>query len=333
MRSSQFFSSRICVLLLCVTTLTACTTRGKAELINPTIPPGPTLSHELTTQGILTDNRLNEVSGLAVSTRRADRLWALNDSGNSATLFALNTRGQVTGTWPVTAKNRDWEALASMQRNGDSWLLIADTGDNLQQYSESFIHIVQEPDERSSAGASLVPTLSLRFRFEDGSQNVEAMGVSDNTILLLTKAQLQADGGQRSIVYQLPLSLTPTNRLLVAKRQGELQLPERGLAIQLITKLLNIDPLQPTDLVIAPNNTDAWVLNYRQILRYQRSGEESWANAFSKAPISTRIHSLKQAESITADAYGGVWITSEKTEAPLQAFKSIQPNKASRVSP
>ena len=55
---------------------------------------------------------LPEASGLATSRRVAGRLWAHNDSGEPM-LFALNTRGAVTGKLRLSgAAVEDWEAMA-----------------------------------------------------------------------------------------------------------------------------------------------------------------------------------------------------------------------------
>lgn len=75
---------------------------------------------------------IQEASGIAVSPKDSRFLWAINDSGGTAELHLFNTDGTERGQVKVTgANNLDWEDLASFTLDGKSWLLIADTGDNL----------------------------------------------------------------------------------------------------------------------------------------------------------------------------------------------------------
>ena len=47
--------------------------------------------------GRISDRHLGEVSGIAVSRINEDTLWVINDSGNSASVYALNSKGEVLG--------------------------------------------------------------------------------------------------------------------------------------------------------------------------------------------------------------------------------------------
>ena len=45
--------------------------------------------------GLITNGDLNEVSGIAASRVHDDVLWAIEDSGNPARLYALSRRGRI----------------------------------------------------------------------------------------------------------------------------------------------------------------------------------------------------------------------------------------------
>ncbi len=307
------------------------------ELIQPTTPATPTaplapttptsssLSFELTTQGQITDARLNEVSGLAASNQSTDVLWAVNDSGNASELYRLNTKAHLLDVWDLSIKNRDWEAMASVLIDGRSYLLVAETGDNLQIHAESRLHIFAEPDVNNTNEQPLTPITTLRFRYEGGPRNVEAVGVTNNTIYLLSKERLVNGKSVPSEIFRLPLNLTPSDVTLVADNIGKLALPKRGFNIGILTRLLNIDPIQPTDLVFSADGKHAFVLNYVHILHYVKNDNETWLGAFSRTPNITHHHGLRQAEALTANALGEVWVTSEKKNAPLLAFKAFEP--------
>jgi len=288
-----------------------------SEAMSPPVEIGPRIE----TQGELLDPRLNEISGIASSRINPLRLWAINDSGNAAELFALNLDGSLAGVWPINANNRDWEALSSATLGGVPYLLIADTGDNLRRHADYRIHLVREPTDTSSAGTRLQPDLTLTFIYPDGARNVESMAVVDGEIVLLSKQPLRSDDGPASRLYRLPINGVNPQDTLTAIYDGNLAMPERSLKVSLFTQLLNIDPVQPTDLAINDEGNAAYVLNYLNVLQYQRLDNESWADAFQRAPTTLHVHGLRQAESLTTDPFGNVWVTSEKQGSPLLAFR------------
>src|SRR5688572_25229164 len=67
-----------------------------------------------TTVGTVTDPAIDELSGLARSRSHRGVLWANNDSGDIARVFALATDGADLGTVEVSgaAALLDWEDLA-----------------------------------------------------------------------------------------------------------------------------------------------------------------------------------------------------------------------------
>lgn len=285
----------------------------------------PSLTKALSTQGFIRDARLHEISGLAASNYQRDRLWALNDSGNSSQLYRINTAAEVVDSWDLDVKNRDWEAMASVVINGVAYLLVAETGDNLQVHDESRVHIVIEPDHTASPSAPLTPVTTLRFQYEGGPRNVEAMGVSNNEIFFLTKERLVNGKSVASQLFRLPLSLQPSTHTLIAKKIGSLTLPPRGFQIGVLTRLLNIDPMQPTDMSMSTDGQHAFVLNYVQVLHYRKDANETWPDAFSRKPKILHRHGLRQAEAITVNTLGEVWLTTEKTHPPLLGFKGFDP--------
>ncbi|MFN8705803.1 MAG: hypothetical protein ACK50J_03925, partial [Planctomyces sp.] len=83
---------------------------------------------------VIRDARISESSGLAASQIRPDAFWIHNDSGDSARLFLVSASGETLTVMNLkTEKPVDWEDMCSFVVDGKSWLLIADTGDNLSQ--------------------------------------------------------------------------------------------------------------------------------------------------------------------------------------------------------
>jgi hypothetical protein len=160
----------------------------------------------------ITDARITESSGLAVSTKHDDLAYTINDSGNASTVFAIRiSTGKVIGT--TTLRNDTWTLLdteAMALRDGTLW--VADTGDNFQGRSDAALYALDEP----GPGDHVVGPKRYPVTFEAGPQNVEAIAVPPDSgrILLLSKV---AAGG---LVHQLPRKLrenapnraTPTSR-------------------------------------------------------------------------------------------------------------------------
>lgn len=140
--------------------------------------------------GRLVDRRLGEASGAAASQAHAGVVWVLVDSGNLPVLYAIDTTGVLLGSLRIpNVRNIDWEDLSLGPCPMGSCLYIADTGDNSERRDEVVIHRVAEPSSIAETGtATLVE--SLRFKYPNGSHDVEAMGVlSDGTILLVSKGR------------------------------------------------------------------------------------------------------------------------------------------------
>lgn len=130
---------------------------------------------------------LSEASGIAVSRRAPDGLWAHNDSGQ-ATLFALDARGTVTARVSVTgATVEDWEAMAVGPCSGGSCLFVADIGDNGAERKSVAIYRIPEPaaNETSVAVADVI-----NVTYPDGAHDAEALLVTqDGGILIVTKGE------------------------------------------------------------------------------------------------------------------------------------------------
>ncbi len=267
------------------------------------------------------ENRaLSEVSGMVWSRRQNSILWMINDSGNSPDLYAIDSNGKTIGRWSVNAANRDWEDMASISINGESWLLLADVGDNLQNKPESLIHIIKEPTPQTDQNTRLQPIFTLRFRYSEGRHNVEAVASDGESVFLLTKERLSAGQSVPSQLFQLPLSFSGTGQLAVAGKVGTLNPISPSIESSLVASVANVDIHQPTAMDFDRQNRFAYVLNYRGILRYERQANQTWAQAFVGDPVLVSEHSLQQAEALAVDVNGAIWATSEKRPAPIIAL-------------
>jgi len=271
----------------------------------------------------LANRGLREASGLAASRLREDLLWAINDSGGKARLYALGLDGRDRGSVRVEGvKNRDWEDLASFQLDGGAYLLIADVGDNLAKRRTSVLYAVAEPPirgEKLGKNAEVPVSWTLRFRYEDGSRDCEAVAVdaSGGRILLLTKRRFP------SVLYELPLAGRGHDEVALARRVTEVphlprpssrRWPMLGAGRRSLSRLASF----ATAMDLAADGSAAAVLTYGDAFLFSRSSGESWAEAFARPPRQIVLPRLRQAEALAFVPDGHtLYVTSEGRRAPL----------------
>jgi hypothetical protein len=155
---------------------------------------------------------LKEASALAASAKYPGVYWTLNDSGNSPTIYALDEKGELRGTFKVDdAENEDWEAIqVGPGRDGAPALYIGDIGDNDEKRKEIQIYRVPEPEPGQANGkppnAKTSAAEVFRFTYPDGAHDAETLLVHPATgeLLIVTK---EVPG--RATVYRAPMPLNP----------------------------------------------------------------------------------------------------------------------------
>ncbi|GDX82096.1 hypothetical protein LBMAG42_39070 [Deltaproteobacteria bacterium] len=194
---------------------------------------------------------LDEVSGLVASRAHPGVLWALEDSGNAAELYALDIDGALLATIRLPVANVDWEDLALAPCGAGDCLWIADVGDNDLVRDNTALYMLPEPEVRN--GTADVDTIAVRYG--DGHHNVEAMVIdASGAATLFSKRDdgvteiIREDGGRFRAVATLAAStagddarasrvtaadLWPDERTLLLRTYGHAwryDLDENGLA-------------------------------------------------------------------------------------------------------
>jgi hypothetical protein len=157
----------------------------------------PTAPVPSTVVSRITDPRIAESSGLAISRTHDDLAYTINDSGNAAIVFAVRiSTGQVVGTTRIAGAT--WLDTEAMALRG-STLWVADTGDNLMRRGDAALYSMPEPGR----GNHVVTPARYPVSYDHGPEDVEAVLVHPRTgrILLLAKG---VPGGT---VYRLPKTL------------------------------------------------------------------------------------------------------------------------------
>jgi hypothetical protein len=262
---------------------------------------------------IITDPRLDEISGLAVSRRHPGILWTHNDSGDAAQLYALGTDGQLRATVQLDGVTHiDFEDIAGFELDGEPYLLVADVGDNGGIRRQLQLYVFREPE--TIADQRLPLAWSIRFRWPDGPRDCESVAVDPlaGEVLLASKKRVPPE------LFRLPLRSEADDELVAEPIAHLLHV------IQPTDEDLQRNPVygryrsQITAIDLSPDGRNLAVLNYLQAYIYRRNGDEPWRNALRRQPLDLPFPWLAQAEAIAFDVDGrSVWIGTERLPAPL----------------
>lgn len=98
--------------------------------------------------GQITSPELNEISGVALSSKNPDTLWVHNDSGSSPIIYAISSNGNIKSKFKINANLIDIEDIAILNTiKGDSYIVLSDLGSNTKSRNRSrpSILILEEP--------------------------------------------------------------------------------------------------------------------------------------------------------------------------------------------
>ena len=264
---------------------------------------------------------IEEASGLAPSRRRSDLLWALNDSGAGARLYALGVDGRDLGTVDVPgATNFDWEDLASFTLDGMPYLLIADVGDNFSWRRRVQLYVVEEPElraERFEEGATARLAWVIPLRYEDGPRDSEAVAVDvpRRRVLILSKRSVPLE------LYEVDLMppKAPEAAPRVAARVTEVpNIPQPTEADREEDPEFGESRSLATAMDVAPDASELVIVTYKNAYHFPRADGESWSQALVKLP---RVIPVPPMEQIEAGTYSrdarSFFITTEQRPSPL----------------
>ncbi len=137
----------------------------------------------------LSDNRIDESSGVAASLRESGVFYTHNDSGDKPRFFRFRRDGTVDGVYELKGvKAFDWEDICSARVDGTPYLYLADIGDNRQIRKEIVVYRVKEPTKTGDQTITEFDTYT--FRYPDKPHDCEAIFVTKSgDIYLVTKAR------------------------------------------------------------------------------------------------------------------------------------------------
>jgi hypothetical protein len=167
------------------------------------------------------DFRLDEISGIAASVDNPGHYWVHNDSGDDANIYLINTSGNTVATVNIAGiTSRDWEdiTVGPGPDEGESYIYIADIGDQNKKYPLKYIYRLAEPliDTtvlKQSIRLQKSVASTFTYQYADGNRDAEILMIDPVTknLFVVTKRETNVQ------IYTLPFPQVDGDTLLLTK--------------------------------------------------------------------------------------------------------------------
>lgn len=267
--------------------------------------------------GSVETDLLTEISGLVASRSQPGVLWAHNDSGDIARVFAMTEEGLDLGAFTLAGVEAiDWEdmALGPGPVEGADYLYLGDIGDNPAERSEITVYRVLEPDADSDGELTDVEALVLRYPDRPHDAEVLLVDPRDGTIYIITKEvaggpstvfRTPGDAGQDTVLEEV--ATVDFQALEFAVEPP----PDAGLLV------LNVGWL-PTGGDVAPDRSAVAIRTYAGVWVWQLQDSAELWQAFAGEPCEAPSTIEPQGEALAFDAgSAGFYTASEGMNPPI----------------
>ena len=269
------------------------------------------------TVGTVETELLTEISGLAASRSQPGVLWAHNDSGDIARVFAMTVEGRHLGAFELPGVQAiDWEdmALGPGPIEGADYLYLGDFGDNVAERPEVTVYRVLEPDAGSDGELEDVEALVLHYPDRPHDAEVLLIDPLDGSIYIVTKEltdgpskvfRAPGDAGQDTVLEEVA---TVDFQAL----EFAVEPPEDASAF-----VLGIGWL-PTGGDVAPDRSALAIRTYAGVWVWQLEDDMELWQAFASEPCEAPAAIEPQGEALAFDAAGaGFYTASEGEHVPV----------------
>lgn len=270
-------------------------------------------------QGLITDARLTELSGMTSVSYNRKQLWAINDGGHGNKLYVISTKGAIERELAMPEiSNFDIEDLSAFRYRKQQMLAIGDIGDNGGVREVRPIYIIDEPSATSDA---IKLRWTVMFRFPDKRHDCESLFVDtkEGFIYLVNKRT------EPPILFRVPLKPgagTVATAELIGIMPGA-EAVQYDPSIKLSENQSKY-ATQPTSAALSCDRRTLSLLTYTAIYHYRRRKNQSWKESFADSlPTQIPLPPLPQAEAISYSAdCRYLYVGSELTPSPLWRFKA-----------
>lgn len=240
---------------------------------------------------------ISETSGLAVSVKNENMIWAHNDSGHANTFFLIDSQtGEIMSRYTIMGSaNIDWEdmEIALDSKTQEPYLYVADLGDNKESRVNYTIYKFKEPEYQSEHyGKSVTWTPEdfsrIDLRYPDGSHDAESLLVDPVTqdIYVVTKRDF------RSTLYVLPFPYT-TETTNTMYKVGLFAFKDASAG------------------TVSLDGSKIIIKNRQDIFYWQRSQGQALWEALAETPVKAPYIGEPQGEAVSFDANHNYFTLSE----------------------
>jgi cell division septation protein DedD len=265
--------------------------------------------------GSIDSTEIGELSGLAASRLHPGVLWAHNDSGDTARVFALAEDGTALGSYTVRgAEAVDWEdiAVGPGPEPGSSAVFIGDIGDNLAARTDGVtVYRVLEPDARpDGTGGELAGADTLRLVYPDGPADAEALIVDplSGDLVIVTKDLLGNSRALTALAADLvsgtPIELSDAGPVSIDPSIGG--------------GLVGLPSTMVTAADVTPDGRWVLVRTYQAVLAYERPEGEPLVAAFGSSPCTGPSATESQGEAIAVTSDGSAYLTASEVLGAIE---------------
>jgi hypothetical protein len=273
-----------------------------------------------TTPATVASPDIVELSGLAASRVNDGVIWAHNDSGDAARVFAMDATGVALATYALEGADAiDWEDIAvgpSASRDA-SELYVGDIGDNARARADVVVYRVREPNVTRGA-APVVATLTgverLTLRYPDGPHDAETLMVDpvSGDLIIVTK---DAGGSE---VFRAPgtMDANGTATLELVGRIDFGSFKRRVAFPDDAPPLARAGGALATGGDISPAGDMIAIRTYSAVWLWPRVAGQSISDALTAAPCEAATAAEPQGEAIAFNTDGRGYVTSSEGDHP-----------------
>ncbi len=296
--------------------------------------------------GTVSDPRISESSGLCRCGAIDGAFWTLNDSGCAAELYLISSSGRTLATCVIDgAQNVDWEAMSSIQVDGQTFLMIGDVGDNTLRRESFQVYVVAEPelsdDSKAAAADDSIefageaihtPAVRLEFAYDDEPHNCEAIAYDarQRKIWLIEKVYVDDRRESQPGIFALDLPLNQVFAQLAemqevdSEHSAELVRTNSPILLNPPVRIHEFPVRNVTGMDFSPDGNRLLIRTYMACYLYAQesaAGDESasWQSIVqSTRPIRLNLPIQMQGEAIcfSPDSRSAI-VTSEREGRPL----------------
>jgi len=257
----------------------------------------------------LSDQRIQEASGIAASRRNPGCYYVHNDSGDQPQVFLIDRSGRTRLTIRLRgAQAVDWEdiAIAPGRTPGAFDVCVADIGDNFCRRSELVIYRFAEValDEQPDGKPVYVEPIGYRLRYASGPADAEAFCVDPRS----GDAYIVTKGAERAAVYRLPAPWD-AQQPMVLKKLMDLELP----SVTALSRTVTAADVSPDGRHLAVR---CYVDGWEWRLPYD-AGETGFLLIFGTAPQRLSLPPEPQGEALCYSADGRSLLTISEGSRPV----------------